>query len=142
MIDEIFALNGKLRLKIENLIFLEFSLDINDFLIKLKTLKFSVNRIRKIKTPEKSSHYLIPYFNFPRTISLGWTPSGVLGSNSLPRQKNVSTRYHGPVFYYIIYHKMTNILLDFDNILLDIDNILPDSGNMLLEIGNILPDQY
>ena len=35
-------------------------------------------------------------FNFPRTISLGWTPSGVLGSNSLPRQKNVSTRYHGP----------------------------------------------
>ena len=27
----------------------------------------------------------------------GWTPSGVLGYDCLPRQKKVSRRYHGPV---------------------------------------------
>ena len=27
----------------------------------------------------------------------GWTPSGVLGYDCLPRQKKVSRRYHGPI---------------------------------------------
>ena len=34
--------------------------------------------------------------NFFLAICLGWAPSGVLGYNSPPQKKNVSTRYHGP----------------------------------------------
>ena len=37
--------------------------------------------------------------NFPPPIPLSWTPSGVLGYDSLPQKKKVSRRYRGPLLF-------------------------------------------
>ena len=39
-------------------------------------------------------------FDFIPTISLGLAPSGVLGYDFLPREKNVSTRYPGLLIFH------------------------------------------